>query len=266
MYNINDIFKNKLTKILNEYQNKNNILLVFKGFSSEQINILKKLKYNLIYDDIFNSNNLDLSSISDCWFRLISDIINSTISVILYEQLLLIEDDLSKLKNKNIVVYENNILSPWVISNLTQSENNFLYKYVQNENEKNSQVLDYYSDINFIDANNALLLPKTIEFENVLFIKFWNDIPQININSYSDISDNNNEFMRFGSEDDLKYRYYFCTNHKVGTYKIYCNDLQNFTLNSIISLLYECGISFSLITKKSTPQIEKKIFQNIEIF
>ncbi len=258
MYNINDIFKNKLTKILNEYQNKNNILLVFKGFSSEQINILKKLKYNLIYDDIFNSNNLDLSSISDCWFRLISDIINSTISVILYEQLLLIKDDLSKLKNKNIVVYENNILSPWVISNLTQSENNFLYKYVQNEKEKNSQVLDYYSDINFIDANNALLLPKTIEFENVLFIKFWNDIPQININSYSDISDNNNEFMRFGSEDDLKYRYYFCTNHKVGTYKIYCNDLQNFTLNSIISLLYECGISFSLITKKSTPQIEKK--------
>ena len=122
---------------------------------------------------------LDLEAIDDRWLDLAASIKSATKPLVgFYEELLAIRQLLPRMKIDNIVVIENNILSPWVPCYFPYSYAEKLFDYWQTEHEPPAgsplvQLVQTYGDVKLLKEGKALLLPATLDDERIEIIPFW---------------------------------------------------------------------------------------------
>lgn len=111
---IGQYFSNRVEELISEFTG--HTLIFFKGFGLEQIRFLITHPNSLLDDaSLLHDGFLDLEAIDDRWLDLAASIKSATKPLVgFYEELLAIRQLLPRMKIDNIVVIENNILSPWV--------------------------------------------------------------------------------------------------------------------------------------------------------
>lgn len=271
MSNIDNLFQLNLNNLLKKYDTNENIVLIFKGFSYNQIMYLSNLKNSLINADIFIDKCINLKKIDDEWLNTLIFLSTTTeTSIGIYEQFLSIIHSISKLKNKKFFIIENNIISPWCISFLNCEDTELLYDYIKNDNEPNNEkialISNYYFDIKILDNKSNLILPLNIEEDYISKINFWTDKSELK--SPKQLMNNS---IESNSIEDWKFRYNLTIGKEVKEYNIKINNNKSINQNlpNIFSILNEINIPYSIcknekneILKKYDTSIYKSILQS----
>ena len=175
---IGQFFSNRVEELISEFTG--HTLIFFKGFGLEQIRFLITHPNSLLDDaSLLHDGFLDLEAIDDRWLDLAASIKSATKPLVgFYEELLAIRQLLPRMKIDNIVVIENNILSPWVPCYFPYSYAEKLFDYWQTEHEPPAgsplvQLVQTYGDVKLLKEGKALLLPATLDDERIEIIPFW---------------------------------------------------------------------------------------------
>lgn len=175
---IGQYFSNRVEELISEFTG--HTLIFFKGFGLEQIRFLITHPNSLLDDaSLLHDGFLDLEAIDDRWLDLAASIKNATKPLVgFYEELLAIRQLLPRMKIDNIVVIENNILSPWVPCYFPYSYAEKLFDYWQTEHEPPAgsplvQLVQMYGDVKLLKEEKALLLPATLDDERIEIVPFW---------------------------------------------------------------------------------------------
>lgn len=203
---INDYFVQRATELISEHQTSGEkILFVFKGFASPQIKWIINHPQTLLNDnDMFNGENINISSICSKWFNILQAMMTADGSrIAFYEQLLAIQANLSMIQGWKFVIIENNTLSPWVPSCLPKDQSIAYFDYLQTDKEAKSELTKYltlcYGDVKILADERSLLLPVLLEEENIVSIPFWDDV-KISDDFYPE------EVLEINTDNDWQYR------------------------------------------------------------
>lgn len=177
MKNMRSCFENRVNSILSNCCGKT--LLCFKGFANEQIEQLIVHPRSLLNDpSLIKDGFLDVDELNDKWIDFVTAIkMTDKPLVCFYEELLVIKSVLNKVALDQIVIVENNILSPWVPSYYPHTVDLALFDFWQQEHETKDAYIknltEYYGDVKLLNDRRALLLPATLDDERIKIIPFW---------------------------------------------------------------------------------------------
>lgn len=173
----NEHFASRLEAIISEYPDQT--LIFFKGFALPQIQQLIVHPNSLLNDPALLQNGyLSVDSLNDKWLDFIAAIKFADHPLVgFYEELLSIRQDLHRIKVRNIVIVENNILSPWIPCNFPFDYATQLFDFWQEEHEPKNQILknltQFYGDVKLLSNREALLLPTSLDDERIVTVPFW---------------------------------------------------------------------------------------------
>ncbi len=176
---IGQYFSNRVEELISEFTG--HTLIFFKGFGLEQIRFLITHPNSLLDDaSLLHDGFLDLEAEDDRWLDLAASIKNATKPLVgFYEELLAIRKQLlPRMKMDNIVVIENNILSPaGSLGDFPYSYAEKLFDYWQTEHEPPAgsplvQLVEMYGDVKLLKEEKALLLPATLDDERIEIVPF----------------------------------------------------------------------------------------------
>lgn len=207
MITIEKYFEERLKNII--AQSENNEIYFFKGFSKKQISCLIQhpnsiLNSNDVIDEL---GNIDIATLNDKWLDIIQNIKLSDKPLVgFYEELIAIKDLLPRIRDKKIIIVDNNMFLSWQPCNIDTSKDLELLHFFQEEhvpaNDELNTLSKYYGDVRVLSTDTYMLLPISMEDEEISVIPFWEecDIPVEYENSDCAME----IFVR--SDEDLLYR------------------------------------------------------------
>lgn len=179
MSNFLEYFASRVEEILSQYNGR--VIVFFKGFSFLQI---KQLIYHpkaLLNDpSLIQNNQINIDALNDKWLELITTVTGMHTPLVgFYEELLVMREFLPRMNVDQLVVVENNILSPYSPCCFSYDDALMLFDYLQSDQSPKGEKLDklsqYYGDVKLLSNRTALLLPATVDDNRVTNILFWAD-------------------------------------------------------------------------------------------
>ena len=263
MITVEKYFEEKINDLLLSCTNKT--LYFFKGFSKEQILYLSKHeKCVLGYNEIIakdNEENIDILRINDKWLEIIQNISNSDCALIgFYEELIAIKDFLPRIEVDNIVIIENNLLEPWQPIYISHEKAIELFDFFREDKEpvnKEINILSqYYGDVRILNKENILILPVTVDNEQIKHIPFWTN------RTIEHVEYSSTEKIEFNSDEDWLFRLKI-TNGIRESVTYLCEDDKAIQTMDISAALSSLKIPFCIESKN---KIKKSKHYNYDRF
>ncbi len=179
MFTIDELFQERVEEVIST--DSGCTLYFFKGFAVPQIRYLINHTHSILNaPELLRNDELDVEVLNEKWIDIIMSIRCAKEPLVgFYEELLLLQDDLAKLRVDRVVVIENNILAPWIPSCIPWNQVLRLFDYQQAEFEVKDNLLktltQFYGDVKLLEHQQALLLPVVIDYTMVENISFWKD-------------------------------------------------------------------------------------------
>ena len=196
------LFQKRVEELLTE---GDDALHVFKGFGLEQVRWLADCPGRLLPGQAFLAGGtLDVGALSESWVELVAAIQGREgPRVAFYEELLAVREMLPRVKAGKIVVWENNLFSPWSPSCLSYGEALGLFDFFQEEKEASDEatalLAQYYGDVKLLEGGRALVLPAVVESSQVEYRPFWTG-------EWEDSGEGEGRLIEAGSQADWAYR------------------------------------------------------------
>lgn len=263
MITVEKYFEEKINDLLLSCTNKT--LYFFKGFSKEQILYLSKHeKCVLGYNEIIakdDEENIDILRINDKWLEIIQNISNSDCALIgFYEELIAIKDFLPRIEVDNIVIIENNLLEPWQPIYISPEKAIELFDFFREDKEpvnKEINILSqYYGDVRILNKENILILPVTVDNEQIKHIPFWTN------RTIEHVEYSSTEKIEFNSDEDWLFRLKI-TNGIRESVTYLCEDDKAIQTMDISAALSSLKIPFCIESKN---KIKKSKHYNYDRF
>jgi RecQ family ATP-dependent DNA helicase len=250
--NVDELFANRVEEILQNHEG--NDLIFFKGFSISQISYLIGHPCSLLDDsELVDCGTIDVEILNNKWFELMTAVrAAQEVKIGFYEELLLIQEGLPRVSHGKVVVYENNILTPWAPSCVSYEDIRSLAKYHQGEKEatdgKQKILAGLYGDVRILSKELALVLPTLVADGTADFKPFWPESGEMGIQTDA-------EEIECNSMKDWQYRADLLQNEPADAVFVFRGASAGSQHKALAWLLRQLGVPYEY--KKHTQVKEK---------
>ena len=252
MITIDSYFEKQINTLLEQGTNKT--IYFFKGFSKKQV--LRLINHE---KSIFNSNDIinkdgdiDISILNGKWIEIIQNIAIANEPLVgFYEELIAIKEFLPRIQVDKIVVVENNLFSPWEPCIINNQKALDLLHFLQEDRDPSNNDINilsqYYGDVRPLGSEDILLLPISIEDEQIAYVPFWTDLNAIPVNDEFSID----KKVFINSDDDWLYRLAILEG-ATESISYVCEAEKNFRIKDLTQALSILKIPFSIEILKNS--------------
>ena len=203
MTDINQILQAALDTLTSD--SKERKLYFFKGFAMPQLELIARHPCRILgAEGVIRDGTLDLAALNEKWLDLITAIQTAQGPLVgFYEELLVIQDVLPRIQTGEIVVVENNMLSPWTPSCLPYGQALALFDFQHEDRDPQEPLLQmlsqFYGDVKLLEGEKALVLPVALDADQLVYRPFWEGPYQVG-------EPDEGTLIEIGSPRDWEYR------------------------------------------------------------
>ncbi len=222
-----------------------NKIFFFKGFGYPQIKHLVNHPNSILVDStLLGEGIIDVTVIYEKWFDILAAIKKANKPLVgFYEELLAVRDYIPRISSSEIVIVENNMLSPWSPSCLPYEQALELFDYYQGDYQPSTKLellTTFYGEVKLIDndTQKVLLLSPPIDGRNIVLEPFWTASPvKCEIDA--------DERIEITSQRDWEYRLDLLYGRKKPVILLQSSSIPEKQYDGLLSALTSLGIPFA---------------------